>query len=245
MFREAKQNRVFQDVIEQIEEAILQGKLKAGDRLPAERELKEMFRTSRGTLREALRVLEQKGLITIKTGVRGGPIVKAVTTHQVSESLDLLIRYQKLSLKDLAEFREGVEGMVTGLAAERASKEEIDHLRHLLNQAKAHLKEGVSHWDAFIHVDNSLHMAMARIAGNPVYESVLQTVHDNINRYYETFLPRKEQNMIENYADLCDIVAAVEKGQAAEARLLAQDHVSRFNRLMQEIEKRKVGSDPE
>ena len=51
MFQQAKQNRVFQDVIDQIQEAILQGKLKAGDKLPAERELKEMFKTSRGTLR--------------------------------------------------------------------------------------------------------------------------------------------------------------------------------------------------
>jgi len=94
MFQEAKQNRIFQDVIVQIQEAILQGKLKAGDKLPPERELKEMFKTSRGTLREALRVLEQKGLIRIKTGVNGGAIVKPLTTHQVSESLALLIRYQ-------------------------------------------------------------------------------------------------------------------------------------------------------
>lgn len=58
MFQEARQNRTFQNVIDQIQEAILQGRLKAGDKLPPERELKEMFNTSRGTLREALRVLE-------------------------------------------------------------------------------------------------------------------------------------------------------------------------------------------
>jgi len=244
MFLHAKQNRVFQDVIDQIQEAILQGKLKAGDRLPAERELKEIFKTSRGTLREALRVLEQKGLITIKTGVNGGPIVKAVTTHQVSESLALLIRYQSVSLKDLAEFREGVEGMVTGLAAERAKRDDIEYLKRLLAEAKAHLKRGAAHWDEFIQVDNSLHMALAHIAGNPVYESVLQTVHDNINRYYDRFLPRREQNMIENYADLREIVEAVENGRAAEARVLAQDHVNRFNRFMEEMEQEgmKTGS---
>ncbi len=236
MFQQAKQNRVFQDVINQIQEAILQGKLKAGDKLPAERELKEMFKTSRGTLREALRVLEQKGLITIKTGVSGGPVVKAVTTHQVSESLALLIRYQRVSLRNLAEFREGVEGIVTGLAAERARKKDIQHLKGLLSEAKAYVGKGVSHWDEFIQVDNSLHMALAHIAGNPVYESVLQTVHNNIIRYYDRFLPRKEHNMKENYEDLCEIVAAVENGQAAEARVLAQDHVSRFNRFMEEGE---------
>ena len=72
MFRAAKQSRIFQDIVDQIQEAILDGRFKAGDMLPSERELKEMFQTSRGTLREALRVLEQKGLIEIKLGVGGG-----------------------------------------------------------------------------------------------------------------------------------------------------------------------------
>jgi len=238
MFREARQNRIFQDVIDQIQEAILEGRLKVGDKLPAERELKEMFKTSRGTLREALRVLEQKGLITIKTGVSGGSVVKAVTTHQVSESLALLIRSQKVSLGNLAEFREGVEGMVTGLAAERAKNEDILHLKDLLGKAKIYFEKGVSHWDEFIHVDNTLHMALAHIAGNPVYEWVLQTIHDNIDPYYDRFLLKKEEFMRENYQDLCGIVKAVEKGQAAKARLLAQDHVNRFNRFMEEKEQR-------
>ena len=105
MFRQARQSRIFEDVIDQIQEAILTGELSVGDKLPAERNLKEMFRTSRGTLREALRVLEQKGLITIKTGTNGGAIVKCPTTDQITESLTLLLRYEKVSLRDLAEFR--------------------------------------------------------------------------------------------------------------------------------------------
>ena len=61
MFQAAKQTKVFQDVVMQIQEAILDGRLKTGDTLPSERQLKGMFNISRGTLREALRVLEQKG----------------------------------------------------------------------------------------------------------------------------------------------------------------------------------------
>jgi len=72
MFKQAKQNRAFEDVIFQIQDAILQGSLKVGDKLPSERQLREIFKVSRGTLREALRAMEQKGLITIKTGVQGG-----------------------------------------------------------------------------------------------------------------------------------------------------------------------------
>jgi DNA-binding FadR family transcriptional regulator len=234
MFHEAKQERVFQDVVKQIQEAILEGKLKPGSKLPAERELKEIFSSSRGTLREALRVLEQKGLITIKTGVRGGAFVKALSTYEVSESLDLLIRYQRVSLRDLAEFREGVEGIVAGLAVERAKSEDIQHLKKLLADAKTNLEEGAVGWDEFILVDNRVHVALADIAGNPIYKWVLQTIYDNIHRYFNQFLPREERVLRENYQDLCGIVETVEKGQAAKAHLLVQNHVYRFNRIMEE-----------
>ena len=240
MFREARQNRIFQDVVEQIQEAILKGNLKAGHKLPPERELREMFKTSRGTLREALRVLEQKGLITIKTGVSGGPIVNAMTHRQVSESLALLIRYQRVSLRDLAEFREGVEGIVAGLAAKRAKKRDIQQLRELLSEAKACLDEGASEWDAFIRIDNEIHLALARIAGNPVYESILQTIYNNIHLYFDRFLPREERILKQNYRDLRKIVIAVEEGKTAEAHSLVQDHVCRFNRLMEKNQKKPI-----
>lgn len=238
MFREAKQNRIFQDVVQQIQDAILEGRLKPGDKLPPEREMKEMFRSSRGTLREALRILEQKGLITIKTGVAGGAVVNSLTTDQISENLDLLIRYQKVSLRDLAEFREGVEGIVAGLAVERAKSEDIQYLKKLLADAKGHLDEGTCDWDNFIHVDNQLHMALAHIAGNPIYESILKTIYDNIHRYFDQFLTREEGLLRENYQDLCEIVEAVENRQAAQAHLLVQNHVYRFNRLMEEKAKK-------
>jgi GntR family transcriptional repressor for pyruvate dehydrogenase complex len=240
MFQKARQNRIFQDVVEQIQEAILQGKLKPGDKLPPERELKEMFAASRGTLREALRILEQKGLITIKTGVAGGSVVNALTTDQVSESLDLLIRYQKVSLKDLAEFREGVEGLVAGLAAERAKEKDIQQLRELLFEAKACLEEGISQWDAFIRVDNEIHLALARIAENPVYESIIQTIYTNIHLYFDRFLPREERILKQNYRDLRKIVKAVVEGKPVEAHSLVRDHVCRFNRLMEKNQKQKT-----
>jgi GntR family transcriptional repressor for pyruvate dehydrogenase complex len=101
MFKEAKQNRVFEDVIFQVQEAVLSGRLKAGERLPSERQLREVFGVSRGTLREALRALEQKGLVCIKTGVGGGAFICEMDTQQITESLDLLLRYQKISLKEL------------------------------------------------------------------------------------------------------------------------------------------------
>lgn len=239
MFREAKQSKIFQDVVDQVQEAILQGKLETGSKLPPERQLQEIFKASRGTVREALRVLEQKGLIAIKTGVTGGAFVKSMSTRQMSESLDLLIRFQRVSLRDLAEFREGVEGIVAALAVERVTEEDKGILKDILEEAERHLESGTSGWDDFIRSDNRFHLALADMARNPVYKSVIRTIYDHIYRYFDRFLPREETLLREDYRDLCDIFDAIEKKQASRAHMLVQNHVYRFNRIMEERERKR------
>lgn len=232
MFQQAKQSRVFQDVIYQIEEAILQGRLKVGEKLPAERVLKDMFQTSRGTLREALRVLEQKGLISIKTGTNGGAVIENVTTEKISESLDLLIRSQSLSLNHISQFREDVEGNVTFYAAKNANENDVLILRQIIEKVKKAVEGGIRYWDDYIKADDEFHMELARIAGNPIYESILRTVHANINRYYERFLEKQENRMQENYNDMYGIVEAIENKNPERAMELARTHVSRFTEFM-------------
>jgi GntR family transcriptional regulator, transcriptional repressor for pyruvate dehydrogenase complex len=236
MFQTAKQTKVFQDVVAQIQEAILDGRLKKGDTLPSERQLKDTFNISRGTLREALRVLEQKGLIEIKLGVGGGSVVKDVNSDQVSESLALLIRSQKVSLNHLAEFREDVEGSVAAHAANKCTEADILQLRELLKEARKCIDQGTSQRDAFIEIDKQIHLTFATVAQNPIYISVLHSIHDNIQRYYEQYLFMEDRELKENYQDLCDLVNTVEKGLADNARRLARDHVQRFNQYMKNRE---------
>jgi GntR family transcriptional repressor for pyruvate dehydrogenase complex len=233
MFNQAKQNRAFEDVIFQIQEAILQKRLKEGDKLPSERNLRETFKVSRGTLREALRALEQKGLITIKTGVQGGPIVCPVDTRQMSESLDFLLRYQKISLRELAEFREAVEGFVAAKAAEKAGKKDLMQLTALLQSIKKHLDSSPFDWQAVIIKDNEFHVSLSRIAGNRVFESILGTVYENIFKYFDRFLSKKRGPQEKNYRDLCKIKEAIEKRNPQRAQSLVQDHVRYFNRMME------------
>ncbi|MFO7716633.1 FadR/GntR family transcriptional regulator [Desulfosarcina sp.] len=236
MFKAAKQNRIFQDVVEQIQETILAGRLKPGEMLPPERELKEMLQVSRGTLREALRVLEHKGLIEIKLGVGGGAVVQDVSYDQINESLALLIRYQKVSLQHLAEFRVGVEGRVSALAAARAVPADILRLKSLLETARRFAAKGSDFQKEFVEVDKKIHLALAEISGNPVYISLHHTVHDNIDQYYESFLSMKQRELEENLADLGSIIDAVAKNEVDAARQLAEAHVLRFNHYMENRE---------
>ena len=237
LFRAAKQNRIFQDVVEQIQEAIIQGQLKVGDRLPAERELKEMLQTSRSTLREALRVLEQKGLIEIKLGMGGGAVVKAVTSDLVAESLDLLIRSHQVSLRHIAEFRERVEGDVVMLATSPMTKADRKTLDHLLNDARVCARRGTEAVSEFLTKDKEIHLCFAKITGNPLYFSILKTIHENIRRYYDDFLIMEEPEMNENLRDLEDVVAAMGDGERQKAGELVRAHVRRFNNYMEARER--------
>jgi DNA-binding FadR family transcriptional regulator len=236
MFKQAKQNRAFEDVIVQIQEAILQQSLKVGDKLPSERQLREIFKVSRGTLREALRALEQKGLIKIKTGVRGGAIICPIDNKLMSESLDLLLRHQKITLRELAEFREEVEGLVAAKAALKAKKEDIRQLGIILESIRKSLEAETFNWKEVIIEDNKFHFLLARVAGNRVFESVLSTVYENIYRYFDRFLSKDRGLMEKNYQDLNKIAEAIQKRDPPRAQKLVQDHVKRFSRIMEEGE---------
>jgi len=233
MFKQAKQSRVFEDIILQIEESILDGRLLEGDKLPGERTLREVFKVSRGTLREALRALEQKGLINIKTGVQGGAIVCPVGTKVMSESLDLLLQHQKISLKELAEFREEVEGLVAAKAAKKAKKEDIQKLNVILQSIKNCLDAEHFNWKETVIKDNEFHFLLARIAGNRVFESILSIVYENIYPYFDQFLLKERSLMGKNYQDLCKIAEAIQKKDPQRTQKLVQDHVKRFNRIME------------
>lgn len=232
MFQKTQRPRLYEALVEQIESAIVGGRFKTGDRLPSQREMVEMFKTSRATLREALRVLEQKGLIDVRLGVRGGAVIKEAGPEPVTESLALLLRQRKVSLTELAEFREGIEGIAAALAADRATAEEIATMRRLLEEASVYLTDGASDWGAFSDMDHRIHMVIARASGNAVYQCVLQMVHGNIHSYFEAHPLKEDRILQENFRDLVDIVRAIEQRQAIAARSLMQSHVRRFNRYM-------------
>ncbi|MCB2214617.1 FadR/GntR family transcriptional regulator [Desulfofustis glycolicus] len=233
-FHKAKQNRIYQDVVEQIQNAILDGQIVPGDKLPPERELCEMFQASRGTLREALRILEQKSLIEIRLGMNGGAYVKDANAELMAENLAILIQSQNVSLRHLAEFREVVEGAVAELAAVRATATDKRKLADLIGQAAGYREQGPHLWDKFVHMDEKIHIELACVAGNPLYRFIHHSIHKNIHRYYDTLLIVGKDEMEENFRDLSAIVDAVVTGDAERAKRCAADHVRRFSAYMEQ-----------
>ena len=237
--KKLKPSRIFQNVVSQVEEAILKGDLKPGDVLPPEMKLKEMFETSRGTIREALRVLEEKGLVDIKTGVGGGAIVRNLGTEKVAESLNLLIQTQSLDYDCLAEFREDVEGRVAYLAAKRAKEEDIGRLKSILENAEEVRRNSPKRRD-FLRLDIEFHVALAEITGNPLYVVVVKMIHDTVMGYSDPYSRSfaETENMEDNLKDLKCLIDAIISKDADMAKCLAEEHIRKFNKRMKE----KVGS---
>ncbi|MBI5581249.1 MAG: FadR family transcriptional regulator [Deltaproteobacteria bacterium] len=235
MFTKVRQVRAFESVIHQMEAAILQGRLSAGDRLPSERELQVLMDVSRNTLRESLRVLEQKGLVEIRKGHRGGIFVKEINADSMIESLGLFVRSRRITMEEISEFRQDLEGLLTRRAALRAGSKNMGELKRLLKQAADLAQSGAAKWDEFMQVDREIHLALARIAGNPLHHFFLETVHSNFHRYHiSAYLPRDEETIQTTLAELKEIVTAVSRGDAERAESLARGHVHRATTVMQQ-----------
>jgi DNA-binding FadR family transcriptional regulator len=129
---------------------------------------------------------------------------------------------------------------VAAQAAERRTPDDVHRLHELLTSARTGVVAGHQQRAAFLEADKQIHMAIAETTRNPIYVSILSSIHDNIHRYYDRFLSMDDRELRENYRDLCNLVAAIEKGATGDARRLAREHVQRFNGYMQRREQQEL-----
>src|SRR6202166_963570 len=124
VYRTVKTSRLFEQIVQQVEDSILKGQLKPGDQLPAERELAQRFGLSRTAVREAVKALREKGLVEAYSG--RGTFVTDGTSQAIRQSLDLMMKIgQPEGSTQLAEVRAILEPEIAGLAATRAEEQDI------------------------------------------------------------------------------------------------------------------------
>src|SRR3954470_8041626 len=104
-------------------------RLRPGDMLLPERTMLERYRTRRGTLREALRLLEFQGVISLKPGPRGGPVLQDPDASHLASTVILLMQLKQAPFRTIVEVRTTLEPMISGLAASRMSEESLDDLK--------------------------------------------------------------------------------------------------------------------
>ncbi len=180
MFKSVKTDRISQAITDQIKEAIFQRKLRVGDKLPSERLLMEQFRTSRVTVREALRTLEYSGILEITRGVEGGAFVRDPHTKFVNNFLQDMFSMGNIKVADLTEARLAVEPYCVRIAAERINEESLEAVRQNIQETKEALKRD-NHRDARLF-NLEFHRIIAQASGNPVIFFTIDSIMDIMER---------------------------------------------------------------
>jgi GntR family transcriptional repressor for pyruvate dehydrogenase complex len=161
-----------------IEEMITSGQLQVGDRLPSEIEMARQFDVHRSTIREALRVLEQRGLVEMKVG--SGSYVSRVSPAVVAETLDTYFVSSESSYEDVAILRTLLEPGIAALAALRAEAEDLQKLE----EALLNLERAMNHGDldSQIAADADFHLALTAASHNKLLFAIFSGIQYVIQR---------------------------------------------------------------
>ncbi len=229
MLRQNKQELV----IKHLERQILSRSLEPGDKLPSERELQDKFNIGRGTVRESFRTLQQMGLIEIRKGAKGGAFVKEVDSDQVSKTLAILIHHKRISNKQLTEFRGAVEPIIAAHAAERATPDDIENMEQLLNEGFKFIKSEQNEFTKFLQWERNMHVELARISGNPIFEWLSGTFVSDLAPYRKSLSLHHTRLDILN--DWRDIIEAIKNGEVMEVVSIIRVHIAKRSKFLRII----------
>ncbi len=226
MFTPVRQSRASGEIVSQIERAIFAAELSSGDRLQSERELAEQFGVSRITVRDALRVLEARGLIRVKVGAMGGAFVMDANTDRVAESISAMIRLKRMTLSELAEARKVVEAATAELAAQRADAAAVSRLQQNAERARPLLREPITHADASM----DFHVELARAAKNEVLEATVEAYRELLVPSIRDLRDDKSGRATQKAHE--EIVEAVRRHDSEGAREIMLTHLADFEKRL-------------
>lgn len=176
MFAPIKNTKVYEQVVEQIKNMILDGTLKKGDKLPTERDLAEQLQVSRASVREALRALDIIGLVESRQGA--GNYIKENFESNLFEPMSMMFMLENGSPSEILEFRKVLESEAIILATERITNEEISYLEELLHELKACTDEKES-----AILDKKFHFAIAKASKNLLIINILQVISQLLDEF--------------------------------------------------------------
>jgi GntR family transcriptional repressor for pyruvate dehydrogenase complex len=171
LYKVIQASRLYEQIVQQIEELILKGELSEGSQLPAERDLAKQFGVSRTAVREAIKALQEKGLVDAFPG--RGTFVTNGTSNSMRRSLDRIIKSgDPDGWAYLVEVREILEPEIAALAAIRADDQDLAAMREALEVMDNATRDS----DAFIEADLDFHLALAEGAANPIVLSLIDSI---------------------------------------------------------------------
>lgn len=237
-WRPVRQSRTHELVLESIEERVLSGELKAGDRLPPERELAPVLGVSRSALREALRVMETIGVLTAQVG--RGPDSGARIVRNPDDALGRLLRLHlalgSYDLQDVLEARVVLERSSFEAAARSASEEDLAEAGQILDRMQ---RDDVDVAE-FNELDTRFHVQIARSSGNQLISTLTSAVRESVRTLILDAEEADEDwpaSAAALNAEHTELLRLVREGEGARAAELAERHIRGFHgKLVTETE---------
>ena len=216
--------RLHEQVLDALVERIVSGEFATGDSLPSEAHLCEAYGVSRSSVREALRVLAEKGLIEVRHGL--GTRVNPPETWDFMDALVLSVRRKSGAitpiLYELHEAREIVEREAAALAAERANAQDLATLQAALEKMRASLSDAT----AFADADFTFHRTIIEATRNRVLQRMASPIRELLEFAIQVTapIPGELQRACDEHLAIYDAVRA---GDPAAAREAMRDHMNR------------------
>lgn len=221
-----QRRKLSREVLDRLLDRIRSGEWAPGAQLPSERALMEAFGVGRPAIREALQALERMGLIAITHGERARvlPVSAERVIAQVAEIGHHLLASSSETLEHLKEARLFFEVGMVRIAAERATRADVERLRSALD---AHAAASP---DEFLGRDMAFHRAIASISANPIYVALSQAVFEWLGRFHIELVraPGAERLTIAEHRRIFERIAARDPDGAAKAMTA---HLTRANKL--------------
>jgi DNA-binding FadR family transcriptional regulator len=210
-------------VARQIRNAIIRGELKDGDTLPAEAQLISEFEVSRPTIREAVRILESEGLVTVARGARGGAKVSSPNYEMVERAAGIILQAQSVTIGDLYEMRTLIEPPAARLVAERNSEVAVPILRSFIEDEMRNIKNRM----AVTLQIAEFHRLLMELSGNRTLNMFSQALRGLVDAHLSLssrrrqgedpdFSERQLRFGLKSHTRLVDLIEAKD-GDAAEA----------------------------
>ena len=223
--RPIERRNTYELVAESLLALISDRQLHPGDTLPTERELMQHYSVGRSSVREALRMLESKGLIQ---GSGSGAFAVADFRNPLNDSLSLLLAVEESSLRELFEVRRILEGEAVVLATGRGDGSHVERMR----AATELMREGLGSQDAYIDADLVFHLTIAEATQNRLILHLMHAIRDQLHRALTSIykIPGSPEKSVDDHGR---IVEAIEAGEPDEARRRMHEHLGRVEEAVE------------
>lgn len=229
--------RLSEVVSQQIEDLVVAGHYRPGDKLPTEPELEEQFDVSRTVIREAGRILVERGLVDIRPG--RGMVIAEFDGANLGRQFRLLLGLNAGTFAELMEMRLSLEVGMTELAASRHTPEDDELIAAALRNFSANQRSATKALDA----DLAFHEAIAHASHNPFFIQIVNPINDVLRDAYRDSLGY-EAAMQRTYDEHVKIAEAIRLGDEKAAATLSRAHLERIFADRAELINRPADTDP-